>query len=64
MLFPRKMAEITGPEEGETAWCKGKVNNKYIEDGDHYVDCEIWVEDGKGEKPTPGTATIILPSRS
>ncbi|MGH7863620.1 MAG: MaoC/PaaZ C-terminal domain-containing protein [Candidatus Binataceae bacterium] len=42
--------------------CKGKVVRKYVEDGNHLVDCEIWVENAKGEKTTPGTATVALPS--
>ncbi len=63
MDWPRKMATIGTPEEGETWYCKGKVTKKYVEDGEHYVDCEIWIENGKGEVTTPGTATAILPSR-
>jgi len=30
--------------------CKGKVVRKYVENGDHLVDCEIWIENAKGEK--------------
>jgi len=63
MDWPRKMATIGTPEEGETWYCKGKVTKKYVEDGEHYIDCEIWIENGKGEVTTPGTATAILPSR-
>ncbi|MBE0415626.1 MAG: dehydratase [Dehalococcoidia bacterium] len=48
---------------GEDLVCKGKVTNKYVEDDQHLVECEIWVENGKGEKTTPGKATVILPSR-
>ena len=60
---PRKMATTATPEDGETWQCKGKVTKKYVEDGQHYVDCEIWIENGNGEVTTPGTATVILPSR-
>ena len=63
MDYPRKMKTMGDPFEGETWWCKGKVTKKYVQDGDHYVDCEIWVENAKGEKTTPGAATVILPSR-
>jgi hypothetical protein len=28
------------------------------------VDCEIWLENEKGEKTTPGSATVMLPSHS
>ena len=63
MDLPRKMATMFGPEEGETWWCKGKVTNKYMEDDQHIVECDIWVENGQGEKTTPGSAAVILPSR-
>ena len=48
----------------DTLTCKGKVTNKYIKDGEHLVEVEIWTENGKGEITTPGTATIRFPSRS
>ena len=60
---PRNMANFTDPLEGETWQCKGKVTNKYVQDGDHLVDCEIYVENGQGQPTTPGTATVILPSK-
>ena len=60
--FPRPMKTLTESQEGETWWGKGKVTKKYIENGDHYVECDIWVENGKGEVTTPGRATVILPS--
>ena len=43
--------------------CKGKVAQKYIDGDDHIIECEIWTENPKGEKTTPGTATVVLPSR-
>lgn len=61
--FPRRMANFTDPMEGETWLCKGTVTNKYVEDKQHLVDCEIWVENGQGDKTVPGTATVVLPSR-
>ena len=63
MDWPRAMKTTTEPEEGETWQCKGKVTKKYVEDSEHYVDCNIWVENEKGEVTTPGRATVILPSK-
>ncbi len=63
MDYPRQMKTMTEAEEGESWWCKGKVTKKYVEGDDHYVDCDIWIENEKGEKTTPGRATVILPSR-
>tara|TARA_A100001037_G_C15154015_1_gene642305 strand:- start:77 stop:505 length:429 start_codon:yes stop_codon:yes gene_type:complete len=46
---------------GDTILGKGVITNKYILDGSHLIDCEIWLENPKGEKTTPGTATVELP---
>ncbi len=48
---------------GDSLTCRGRVTRKYAVDGAHYADCEIWLENGDGEKTTPGSATVVLPSR-
>jgi len=48
---------------GEALICKGKVSKKYIEDGEHYVECNLWVENANGEKTVSGKAVIIMPAR-
>jgi len=48
---------------GETATCKGTVTNKYVEGDEHCIECEIWLENPRGEKTTPGTAVVVLPAR-
>ena len=53
MLFP-----------GEEVNCKGKVIKKYVQNSDHIVDCEIWAENSKGERTSPGNASLVLPSKS
>ena len=63
MDYPRLMIAMTEPEEGEVWWCKGNVTRKYTEGDEHCLDCDIWVENGKGEKTTIGNATVILPCR-
>ena len=42
--------------------CKGIVAKKFVQDTLHYVECDIWLENGKGEKTSPGSSTVILPS--
>ena len=42
---------------------KGNVTRKYQENGEHLVDCDIWLENTDAQKTTPGTATVALPSR-
>jgi acyl dehydratase len=44
--------------------CRGVVTGKRSEDGRNVVDLEVWTEDPKGNKTTPGTATVELPSRN
>ena len=48
---------------GDTLTCTGVVKNKYVKDGEHCVECDIWTENQKGERTVPGTATVVLPSR-
>ena len=48
---------------GDVVTCTGEVSNKYVKDGEHYVECRIWTENQKGERTTPGTAIVVLPSR-
>ena len=63
MDYPRPMKTLRDPEEGETWQCKGTVTKRYVEESKHCVDCNIWVENEKGEVTTPGKATVVLPSR-
>jgi len=48
---------------GEPLVCKGKVIKKYVEDGEHCVECNIWAENVKGEKTITGMAIVIMPAR-
>jgi acyl dehydratase len=49
---------------GEEMTCCGVVTRTYTEDGVGLVDLEIWAENPAGQKTTPGTATVILPTRA
>ncbi len=64
MDYPRKMKNFDEPQDGETWWCKGNVTRKYIEGDEFLSECEIWVENGKGDKTTKGNALVALPSKS
>ncbi|MBL7166192.1 MAG: dehydratase [Dehalococcoidales bacterium] len=44
--------------------CKGVVTKKHVDGNEHIVECDIWLENSKGEKTTPGTAVVVLPSKS
>ena len=54
----RKMDNVN-----EEVTATGVVKGKRLEDGEHLVDIDIWIENGKGEKTTPGSAVVSLPSK-
>jgi len=43
--------------------CRGVITRKYQQDGENRLDLDIWTENPSGQKTTPGTATVTLPSR-
>ena len=43
--------------------CRGIVTGKRQENGSNVVDLEVWTEDPDGNKTTPGTAAVELPSK-
>jgi len=43
--------------------CKGTVTKTYVEGDQHIVELDIWTENPDGQKTTPGTAKVVLPSR-
>ena len=49
---------------GTPIYANGVVKKKCVQDGEQLVECEIWLENHKGEKTTPGSAVVALPSRS
>ncbi len=49
---------------GEAIICQGKVSKKYVENGEHYIECNIWAENAKGEKTVTAKAIVIIPARS
>ena len=51
-------------EPGKALRCKGVVTSKRVEDGRCLVECDIWTENAEGEKTTPGSALVELPSRA
>ncbi|MWA00857.1 acyl dehydratase [Actinomadura sp. LD22] len=49
---------------GDVTWVRGKVVDKVRQDGRNEVHLEVWCENQRGETTTPGTAVVLLPSRS
>jgi acyl dehydratase len=47
----------------EDVICHGVVKRKYQEGGQNLVELDIWTETPQGQKTTPGTGIVALPSR-
>ncbi|MBM3138709.1 MAG: dehydratase [Chloroflexi bacterium] len=43
--------------------CRGVVTKKYVEGEQHFVELDVWTENPQGQRTTPGTARVVLPSR-
>ena len=44
--------------------CRGVITKKYQEGKQNVVELDIWTEDPEGQKTSPGTAVVTLPSKS
>src|SRR6202162_231390 len=51
-------------QPGTKVVARGKVSKKYTDGGYNLVDCEIWLENAKGEKTTPGPPRVRRPPRA
>ena len=49
---------------GDTLSARARVTRKYIEAGQALIECELWVENQRGEKNTRGTALVSFPPSS
>jgi len=49
---------------GEDLRCRGTVTDVTQRDGDHVAELDIWIENPRGEITTPGSALVVLPSRT
>ena len=47
----------------EDVTCHGVVKRKYQDGNENLVELELWTETPQGQKTTPGTAVVALPSR-
>lgn len=45
---------------GDVITVRGSIVRKYVENGERLVDLEIWTENQRGERTTPGKATVAL----
>ena len=50
-------------EPGNDLIIKGSVTGKRQEGGKNLVDIEVWTENPDGQKTSPGSATVELPSK-
>ncbi len=50
-------------EPGQALQCGGRVKRKYVQDGEHLVEFDLWIENPEGQQTTRGSAVVSLPSR-
>ena len=50
-------------EPNQDIVCRGVVTKKYQEGDQSIVELDIWTENPQGQKTSPGTAVVTLPSR-
>lgn len=48
---------------GDLSVCRGRVTRKRRNGGRQLVDCEVWIDNQRGERIAEGHATVALPSR-
>ena len=48
---------------GKMIYARGVVRRKYCDNGENLVECDIWLENQDGQRTTPGSAVVALPSR-
>jgi hypothetical protein len=46
---------------GSTLVSRGRLTNRWVEDGRTHGTCQVWIEDQMGAIGTTGSATVILP---
>ena len=51
-------------EPNQDITCRGVVTRKYSEGDQSFVELDIWTENPQGQKTSPGTALVTLPSKS
>jgi acyl dehydratase len=54
-----QMRRVNGP--GHSIQAKAKVARTYEDAGSHFVDLEVWIDNGTNGVTTTGTATVRLP---
>jgi len=44
--------------------CRFLIKKENTENGDNFVELDVWTENPEGKKTTPGTALVTLPSKN
>ena len=51
-------------EPGQPLQSMGRLKGKFVQDGEHLLEWELWLENAQGERTTRGSAVVELPSRA
>lgn len=49
---------------GDTLTGRGRITRLFEEGGNHLAELEVWAEKGPDEVTAPGTAVVVLPTRT
>jgi len=49
---------------GDMTWVKGNVAKKYVQEGEHLIDLDVWGENQDGVVHTKSTVTVKLISKA
>jgi acyl dehydratase len=48
---------------GDQLTCKGLVVEKHARGSENSIECDVFIENERGDRPVAGSATVILPAR-
>lgn len=60
--FDLKVVRLVWP--GDVLTCRGVVNDKRIENGEHLVEANVWADNQRGENVAKGVVIAVVPARA
>jgi len=49
---------------GDHLICKGLIVEKHARGHENSIECDVFIENDKGDRPVTGSATVVLPTRA
>ena len=48
---------------GDDLICKGLIVEKHARGSENSIECDVFIENNKGDRPVAGSATVVLPTK-